>query len=116
MALTLALCLPAESADGILLPPAPIGPGGEDSITTSQGVKCSQSINSSSGYLDIGVAAGGGLNLGTTSLGAQPNTLGYARVVIPLGTPPNRLDCSRLYEMEIERLQREIELLSIGLE
>lgn len=116
MALTLALCLPAEGADGILLPPAPIGPGGEDSITTSQGVTCSQSINSSSGYLDFGVAAGGGLSVGTASLNAQPTTLGYARIVIPLGTPPGRLDCSRLYEMEIERLQREIELLSIGLE
>ncbi len=116
VALTLALCSPVEAADGILLPPAPIGPGGEDSITTSQGVKCSQSINSSAGYLDVGVAAGGGLNLGTSSLNAQPTTLGYARVVIPLGTPPNRLDCSRLYEMEIERLQREIELLTIGLE
>lgn len=116
VALTLALCWGAEAADGILLPPPPTGPGGEDSITTSQGVRCSQSINSSGGYLDFGVAGGGGLTLGSTSISAQPTTLGYARIVLPIGAPPNRLDCSRLYEMEIERLQREIELLTIGLE
>lgn len=79
-------------------------------------MKCSQSINSSSGYLDVGVAAGGGVTLGSSAINAEPTTLGYARVVIPLGLPPNRLDCSRLYEMEIERLQREIDLLTIGLE
>lgn len=115
-ALILASCSSLAAADGILLPAAPTGPGGEDSITTSQGVRCSQSINSSGGYLDFGVAGGGALTLGSGAFDAEPTTLGYARVVIPLGTPPNRLDCSRLYEMEIERLKREIDLLTIGLE
>ena len=116
VALTLALCSPLQAAEGILLPAPPSGPGGEDSITTSQGVKCSQSINSSGGYLDVGIAASGELTAGGASFGDAPTALGYARVVIPLGVTPNRLDCSRLYEMEIERLQREIELLTIGLE
>jgi len=106
----------ALAAEGVLLPSAPSGPGGSDSITTSQGVRCSQSINSSSGYLDVGVAGGGALTIGSNAIRTDPSAIGYARIVIPLGGQPNRLDCSRLYEMEIERLQREIELLSIGLE
>jgi len=56
------------------------------------------------------------MSLASTSLTAQPSTLGYARLVIPLGTAPKRLDCAQLYELEIERLKKEIDLLSIGLE
>lgn len=100
----------------MLLPPAPSGPGGQDSITTSQGVRCSQSINSSGGYVDFGVTGGGALTIGGNSISTDPTALGYARVVIPLGRQPERIDCSRLYQLEIERLQREIQLLSIGLE
>ncbi|WP_363617468.1 hypothetical protein [Mesorhizobium sp.] len=29
----------------------------------------------------------------------------YRRVVIPIGRTPKRLDCSWLYELEVERLQ-----------
>jgi hypothetical protein len=108
----------ALAADGILLPPAPVGPGGEDSITTSDGVRCSQSINSSGGYLDLGVA-GGNLNTyygGGGTYSDPQSTIGYARIVIPLGEAPRRLDCHHLYELEIQRLKAEIELLQIGLE
>jgi hypothetical protein len=107
------------AADGLMLPPPPVGPGGEDSITTSEGVRCSQSINSSGGYLDLGVA-GGDLNTyydTSGSLGTAPqSTVGYARVIIPLGKAPTRLDCSRLYELEIQKLKAEIEMLRVGLE
>lgn len=99
-----------------MLPPPPVGPGGEDSITTSDGVRCSQSINSSGGYLDLGVA-GGDLSTYYNSSTATNNTaVGYARVIIPLGARPKRLDCTRLYEMEIDRMKAEIEALKIGLE
>jgi hypothetical protein len=118
---TLAVCSGASlAADGILLPPAPVGPGGEDSITTSDGVRCSQSINSNGGYLDLGVA-GGNLNPNyyTTGYGAtapDQSAIGYARIIIPLGESPTRLDCNALYELEIQRLKAEIQLLQIGLE
>lgn len=114
--LILALCSSASAADGVLLPPAPSGPGGEDAITTSQGVKCSQSINSNGGYIDVGVATGGGLAVQSDEISGEPVALGYARLIIPLGRRPTRIDCSALYELEIERLRREIQLLSIGLE
>ena len=80
-------------------------------------MRCSQSINSSGGYLDFGVA-GGDLSSYTTpgvSPGAQ-SAIGYARIIVPLGASPKRLDCSRLYDLEIARLKAEIEMLKVGLE
>jgi len=80
-------------------------------------VRCSQSINSSGGYLDFGVA-GGDLSTYSTpgsSPGAQ-SAIGYARIIVPLGSAPRRLDCSRLYDLEIARLKAEIEMLKVGLQ
>jgi hypothetical protein len=108
----------ARAADGVLLPPAPVGPGGEDAITTSEGVRCSQSINAAGGYLDLGVA-GGDLNnyySGSDVDDRPQSAIGYARIIIPIGTTPKRLDCSRLYELEIKRLQAEIQMMQVGLE
>jgi hypothetical protein len=80
-------------------------------------VRCSQSINSNGGYLDLGVA-GGDLNTYYSSdADSRPQSaVGYARVIIPLGESPHRLDCSRIYDLEIERLKAEIATLKIGLE
>ncbi len=110
------------AADGLLLPPPPVGPGGEDSITTSEGVRCSQSINSSGGYLDLGIA-GGDLSSAYSNSGygndddnAPQSAVAYARVIIPLGEAPTRLNCARLYELEIQKLKAEIEMLKVGLE
>ena len=112
---------PAAAADGLLLPPPPVGPGGEDSITTSEGVRCSQSINSSGGYLDLGIA-GGDLSSAYSNNdygsneSAPQSAVAYARVIIPLGEAPTRLNCARLYELEIQKLKAEIEMLKVGLE
>lgn len=38
----------------------------------------------------------------------------YARVTIPLGNGPQRIDCSRLYELEIARLRQQVELLTLA--
>jgi hypothetical protein len=95
-----------------------VGPGGEDTITTSEGVRCSQSINSSGGYLDFGVA-GGDLSSSYGASGtakAPESAIGYARIIIPLGESPRRLDCARLYDLEIARLRAEIEMLKVGLQ
>jgi len=42
--------------------------------------------------------------------------LAYARVTIPLGKQPQRIDCSRIYELELERLRQEIALLKMNAE
>jgi hypothetical protein len=103
-----------------LLPAPPVGPGGEDSVTTSEGVRCSQSINSNGGYLDLGIA-GGDLSSYYSGVDGAPSSapqsaVGYARVIIPLGQTPKRLDCGRLYELEIQKLKAEIEMMKVGLE
>ena len=98
------------------MPPAPVGPGGEDSITTSEGVRCSQSINSNGGYLDLGVIGGDLSSYHNEFTPQGQSAAAYARIVVPLGESPKRLDCSSLYQLEIERLKSEIKLLQMGLE
>jgi len=118
-----ALVAPAfAGTNGVYLPPAPTGPGGEDSIETSTGTRCRQSVNSSGSYVDFGVT-------GTTSSrlpqdrnqssflysDQAPNeATAYARVTIPIGKRPQRIDCSQVFELEVTRLKREIELLKLG--
>jgi hypothetical protein len=121
----------AVAQQGIYLPPAPQGPGGEDTIESSSGTRCRQSINSNKGYVDVGVAGSvrSGIPHGNTNPGdvlpggvfitindRDREALAYARVTIPLGAQPKRLDCSRIYELEIERLRQEIELLKMNAE
>ena len=81
-------------------------------------MRCSQSINSNGGYLDLGIA-GGDLSSAYHSMGddsGSQSAVGYARVIIPLGNAPKRLDCTRLYELEIQKLRAEIDMLKVGLE
>lgn len=121
----LAACLFAAStealAQSVYMPVPPSGPGGEDVIETASGTRCRQSMNSNGAYLDVGIT-------GRSSTGRDRNTslfpspqageeaVGYARVTMPLGRKPDRLDCTRLYELEIARMKREIELLKLAAE
>ena len=107
------------SYSGVYLPPAPTGPGGEDSIETSSGTRCRQSINSNGAYVDLGVT-------GTTGTRDDPansffyrddrpnQATAYARVTIPIGARPRRIDCNQVYDLEIAKLKREVELLRLG--
>ena len=119
VAASAALEAPAAAQNGRYLPQSPIGPGGEDSIETADGTRCRQSMNNNGAYADAGVVGNkarqpdtrNGLSL------LNDNTdyaLGYFRVTIPLGPKPQRIDCTRLYEMELARLRREIELLKMN--
>ena len=121
--LKLVLSATAASAQtGVYLPPAPQGPGGEDTIETQSGTRCRQSINGNEGYHDVGIS-------GSTASGVPSNSnifvsinerdrqaLGYARITVPLGRKPKRLDCSRIYELEIQRLRDELALLKMNAE
>lgn len=118
----MALAGTAAAQSGIYLPPAPQGPGGEDSIESSSGTRCRQSINSSGGYLDIGFAGSAGSGIPQQSgvfisiNERDKEALGYARVTIPLGKKPRRIDCSQIFELEIARLRQEVELLKMNAE
>lgn len=124
----LAVCLfavsvPAGATDGVFLPPAPQGSGGEDAIETAEGTRCRQSLNSGGAYVDLGLTGRSGSALPQVPPGAtffaypqdrDREALAYARVTIPLGRRPARIDCSRLYELEIARLKQQIELLGMA--
>lgn len=124
VAAELLVCSAAVAQPGIYLPPAPMGPGGEDTIETASGTRCRQSINSNSGYVDVGVAgsAGSGVpdarsNSVFISIADRDNqAIAYARVTVPLGKKPKRIDCSQIYELEIQKLKAEIELLKMNAE
>lgn len=117
--------VPAAATDGVFLPPAPQGSGGEDSIETAEGTRCRQSINSSGTYLDVGVTGRtasalprppGGSTFFTYPQDRDREALAYVRMTIPLGKRPERIDCTRLYELEIARLREQVELLRMAAE
>ena len=113
--------VPLNAAGGIYLPPSPQGSGGEDTIESSSGTRCRQSINSNGAYLDVGV-------VGSAAGGSQTNQqlllddardregMAYARLTVPLGRRPKRIECSRIFELEIARLKREVEILKMNAE
>ena len=111
----------SANPNGVFLPAPPRGPGGEDSVETANGTKCRQSINSNGAYLDMGVSASAASPLPedqTRSFIADRDREGlvYMRVTVPLGKKPKRIDCSKLYKLEIERLREELALLKMAAE
>jgi hypothetical protein len=104
----------------VYLPYAPQGVGGEDAVESSTGTRCRSSMNSNGAYVDFGVtgvARLAGANQ-ANSIFADSNrseAIGYFRMIVPLGKKPERIDCSELYRLEIERLHAEIEQMKIGL-
>lgn len=107
-------CGPAAAGDvytlnqnqtGFSLPGVSL-PQGQDEVRAADGTTCRSAISGNGAYLDLGVIGGSG---------AAGTMATYGRVVIPLGRSPGRLDCSRLYALEVERLQMELRLLKMGL-
>lgn len=82
-------------------------PQGQDEVRAADGTTCRSSVSGSGAYLDVGVIQGNGR--GNNDLAT------YGRVVVPIGRTPKRLDCAKLYELEVARLQMELKLLKMGL-
>lgn len=121
--IALSLAGSATAEGGFYLPNAPSGSGGEDSIETASGTRCRQSINGNGAYLDVGMAVNRTTDrqpdpyrIGQIHQDRGTDALGYARMVVPLGKKPSRIDCARLYELELARMKREIELLKLAAE
>ncbi|TPL04224.1 MULTISPECIES: hypothetical protein [unclassified Mesorhizobium] len=98
-----------QNQTGFSLPGVSL-PQGQDEVHASDGTTCRSAVSGSGAYLDLGVIRG-------NNSGNQTNSdiATYGRVVIPIGRTPKRVDCSRLYELEVERLQLELKLLKMGL-
>lgn len=82
-------------------------PQGADEVRASDGTSCRSAVGGSGAYLDVGL-------IGNPTNSVKNNSY-YGRVVVPLGRNPKRLDCSKLYELEVERLRMELELAKAGL-
>lgn len=97
-------------------------PGG-DEVRARDGTTCRMGQHPTP-VLDIGGSAGDNNPSGSfmQPYGMQAQQQGvngevYGRIVIPLDvTGISRVDCSRLYDLEVERLQIEIEQLKKGAE
>lgn len=121
LAASLASSAPALAANnGLYLPPSPTGPGGEDAIETSSGTRCRQSMNSNGAYLDLGATGSAASPLDPARVyggdSRDREATAYVRVTVPLGRRPQRIDCQQVYQLEIERLRREVELLRMNAE
>ncbi|MDX8454753.1 hypothetical protein RFM98_18475 [Mesorhizobium sp. VK9D] len=98
-----------QNQTGFSLPGVSL-PQGQDEVHASDGTTCRSAVSGSGAYLDLGVIQGNNSSNQTNS-----DIATYGRVVIPIGRTPKRVDCSRLYELEVERLQLELKLLKMGL-
>lgn len=95
---------------GFNLPRPPI-PNGFDEVRAADGTTCRSSIAGNGAYLDFGGigtedSPGGGTLSGATI---------YGRITVPLGEKPGRIDCTSLYQMELQRLQHELNLAKAAL-
>ncbi|MGO4559286.1 hypothetical protein [Rhizobiales bacterium 3FA27D7] len=95
-----------QNQNGFDLPGVTL-PQGQDEVRAADGTTCSSSISGSGAYLDMGV-------IRNSAAVTTQDMAAYGRVVIPLGSRPKRLDCSRLYNLEVERLQIELDLMKMG--
>lgn len=94
-------------SSGLYLPQVP-QPNGQDEIRAADGTTCRSSMASNNAYLDMGGIGGQDMD------GSFASGTVYGRIIVPLGGVPDRLDCSALYNLEIERLRHELALIRSG--
>jgi len=109
----------------ILVPLCAFGQNSSLNLQLPSGPTSYQSDKFRAGDLDCSNAIGGGTNLelgvtgiinnaqdpfsGRDPLSAQKKDIGvYARIVIPLDGPQERINCNALYKLELEKKQLEV--------
>ena len=111
----------AQSSSLSLNLPSTPGSYASDRIRTSENVECSMAIGGSVNveFGVVGVINQNGPfynNQGLYPEGYDPDGIVkdvgvYAKITIPLNAPKTRLDCNRLYQLELERTRMEIQKL-----
>ena len=102
----------AQSSGIAIQLPNTINGGARDRIVTPERFECENSL-SGKAQLEYGVAASSGT---TNNTFATSQTNGnavtvYGKIVIPIGAPKSRIDCDRLFQLEMRRRELEIKLL-----
>jgi hypothetical protein len=103
---TPALAQDASTSNGFSLPGVSL-PSGTDEVRAADGTSCRSAVGGNGAYVDMGMIG--------KSASPADNSSYYGRVVIPLGRAPKRLDCTKLYDLEVERLKLELELAKAGM-
>lgn len=96
-----------NSQFGLNLPPIVV-PYGQDEVRAMDGTFCRASVSNGGAYMDMGVVGNGAYD-DEPGAGAV-----YGRLIVPLGKQPRRIDCTALYDLEIQRLRLEIQLTRMG--
>ena len=104
------LIVPSTSSSfnqqGFNLPSVPRS-SGQDIVRGTGGVSCQSSVGTNGPVFDMGV-------IGTNDIYSRDSAALYGRITVPLGKKPKRIDCSRLYELEVQRLKMEIQMMRAG--
>jgi len=96
----------SQDISGFSLPGVQL-PQGADEVRAADGTTCRSAVSGNGAYLDVGLMGKPGA--------ASKDVSAYGRVVVPLGAKGKRLDCTKLYDLEVERLRMELELTKMGL-
>lgn len=80
---------------------------GQDVVRGSGGLSCHSAIGSNGPNFDMGL-------IGSNDIFNRDSVSVYGRITVPLGKRPKRVDCTKLYDLEIARLKMEIQLMRAG--
>ncbi len=98
-----------QNISGFNLPGVTLSQG-HDEVRAADGTTCRSAVGGSGAYMDVGVIGNPEQDYdGESSMSA------YGRIVVPLGRLPSRIDCGRLYNLEVQRLELELKLAQMGL-
>ena len=117
-----ALVQAQNSSVGITMPYSGQVSSGQDRIRSADGVECSRSVGAREKWVELGTFASRGTGQGsettyssdTSSMVTTPDyrkkSVGvYGKIIISLDSHKPDIDCSKLYEVEIMRLRKELE-------
>jgi hypothetical protein len=98
-----------QNISGFNLPGVTLSQG-HDEVRAADGTTCRSAVGGSGAYMDVGV-----IGNPEQDAGGNSSMSAYGRIVVPLGVMPKRVDCSRLYDLEVQRLELELKLSQMGL-
>lgn len=98
-----------QNISGFNLPGVTL-PQGHDEVRAADGTTCRTAVGGNGAYMDLGVIG----NPEQTTTG-ESSFSAYGRIVVPLGANRKRVDCTRLYDLEVARLEMELKLMQMGL-
>ena len=98
-----------QNISGFNLPGVTL-PQGHDEVRAADGTTCRSAVGGNGAYMDLGVIG----NPEQTTNG-DGSFSAYGRIVVPLGANRKRVDCTRLYDLEVARLEMELKLMQMGL-